>query len=336
MALTSIGDLAQTFLMRRQNARLQQDMTRLTRELASGQATDPVRHLSGDTGRLSRLDHGLALNSGYQSAAREAATFATAMQSAFERIQGGGRDLESALRSIDNSNLVSVRASASRMAEQELQNAIGALNTSVAGRAVFAGHATDTTAVAPAGTMLAALRDDLAGATSVAEVTARMDAWFNAPSGGFETSGYSGGDAPLSPFRVGPGQSVAIAHKADSAEIRDHLMALSMAALADDAALPLPDDQRAAMLDQAAQRLTRGRDALIRLRADLGETQAQIDAGTARLSSERAVLDQARSELLAVDPYETATELENLQFRLESLYSLTVRLSRLSLSEFMK
>ena len=336
MALSSIGDLAQTFLMRRQNARLNQDMTRLTQELASGRTTDPVRHLSGDTRRLSRVDHDLALNSGYQNTAREAATFAAAMQSAFDRIQQGGSDLTSALSSIRNSNLASVRDSASRMAEQELQSAIGALNTSVAGRAVFAGRRTDGTAVAPAGTMLASLRTHLAGATGVAEVTSRMDTWFNAPSGGFATVGYSGDSAPLSPFLIGPDQPLAIDHKADSPEIRDHLMSLSMAVLANDPALSLSDNQRAAMLEQATQRLTSGQESLTRMRADLGEAQSRIDSGTARLASERAVLDQARAEMLSTDPYQVATELENLQLRMESLYSVTVRLSRLSLSEFMK
>ena len=336
MALTSIGDMAQTFLMRQQNARFQQDMNRLTRELASGTTSDPVQHLSGDTARLSRLEHDLALNSGYQTAASEAATFASSMQSALDRLQTGGQDLQSALMSIDNSNLDSVRASAARMAEQELQNAIGALNTSVAGRALFSGRASDGAAVAPAETMLAALRGHLAGAASVAEVTSRMDDWFNAPSGGFANGGYSGDATPLSPFRIGPDQSLVIDNKADSPAIRDHLMSLSMATLANDTGLSLTDDQRTAMLDQAAQRLAGGQDTLTQMRAELGETQARIDAGAARLSNEHTVLAQARAEMLGVDPYETATELENLQFRLESLYAVTVRLSRLSLSEFMK
>jgi len=336
MTIPSLGDMAQTFVMRQQNTLFQKDLSRLSLELASGQAADVVSHLSGDTSRLARLEHGLSLNRSYSVAVKEAASFTAATQSAFEVIQTGAADLQSTLLSIDNSNLGSVQASASRMAEDELRNVISALNTSVAGRAVFSGSATDSSAMISADDLLAELRMVVAGKDSAADATVALEQWFGAPGAGFASVAYTGSPMSLSPFRLGPEQSIAVDQRADSPEIRDHLMALSMAILSNDGTLSLTQGERGVMLEQAAQRLGTGQEALIDARARLGTTQARIDDSTARLSSERSVLESARTELLAVDPYKAATELENLQFRMETLYAVTVRLSRLSLAEFMK
>ena len=42
-----------------------------------------------------------------------------------------------------------------------------------------------------------------------------------------------------------------------------------------------------------------------------------------------------RSDILAVDPYETATALTQAEASLQNLYALTVRLSRLSLTDYL-
>ena len=49
---------------------------------------------------------------------------------------------------------------------------------------------------------------------------------------------------------------------------------------------------------------------------------------TARLTADRA-------EILAADPYETATALSQTEASLQNLYALTSRLSRLSLTDYL-
>jgi flagellar hook-associated protein 3 FlgL len=43
----------------------------------------------------------------------------------------------------------------------------------------------------------------------------------------------------------------------------------------------------------------------------------------------------AKTGLLEIDPFEAATKLEEVQFQLQSLYSVTVRMSQLSLVKFL-
>lgn len=55
-----------------------------------------------------------------------------------------------------------------------------------------------------------------------------------------------------------------------------------------------------------------------------------------RLSAQRTSLEIAQNELSSADPYDTVMRLEETQFRLESLYTITARLSELSLVGFLR
>ena len=64
--------------------------------------------------------------------------------------------------------------------------------------------------------------------------------------------------------------------------------------------------------------------------------QEQIEGWMLRTETEMVGMENARNSLLAVDPYETATRLEAAQFQLESLYTVTVRLSNMSLVNYLR
>ena len=65
-------------------------------------------------------------------------------------------------------------------------------------------------------------------------------------------------------------------------------------------------------------------------------SQAQIDAAATRNTAEASALNIARAGIVTADPYDAATRLEDLQTRLQSLYLITSRLSRLSLTEYLR
>ena len=77
-------------------------------------------------------------------------------------------------------------------------------------------------------------------------------------------------------------------------------------------------------------------DRLSALRADVGFAEARIEEAQTRNSAARVGLETARNQLLVADPYETAIRLEEAQFQLESLYSVTARTARLSLLNFLE
>ena len=61
----------------------------------------------------------------------------------------------------------------------------------------------------------------------------------------------------------------------------------------------------------------------------------KISAAETRNSSEESALQIARNDLTSVDPYSTATKLQETQTQLETIYALTARMSHLSLLDYL-
>ena len=77
-------------------------------------------------------------------------------------------------------------------------------------------------------------------------------------------------------------------------------------------------------------------DALVGLGARLGVSEVRIETVQSRNQAELLSLELAQSDLVGADPYRLATELEAVQTNLEMLYSITARLSRLNLTDFIR
>jgi flagellar hook-associated protein 3 FlgL len=224
---------------------------------------------------------------------------------------------------------------ASHNAMGELGALLSAFNTNVAGRSLFSGVTTDTTTFAPTSTFISQLKTAVAGEVTLSGIQGAIDTWFDAPGGGFETIGYLGADTDLPPFLVGEGETVDLNLRGDSQVIRDLLKNTAIAALAADPALGYSLPLQSALLVSAGESLMTSQGALVGLRADLGYAEARLEESRSRVSAERTSFEMSRNELLGVDLYETATRLEAVQFQLESLYTATARLSRLSLVEYL-
>ncbi len=336
MALTSIGDMAQGFMLRHHNSHLKTEMNRLVQEMSSGKAADISRHLSGSYSYLADVDRNLSVLEGYASAASEAEVLASGMQKALENFQTVGSDLGAAALAASNSHLADAVQTASERAKGDFQSMVASLNTGIGGRSLFSGTAVDSPALASAEDMLADLRTALAGETTLSGVSAALDTWFDTPGGGFETVGYTGGNDTLTPIAVSEGQTLELAIKADDPAFRESLKAAAMAALAADESLGFDADLQSDMMKTAGLALSVEQNGVIRLRADIGMAEARVEEAQSRISAEKTGFEIARTDLLSVDPYETATQLEDTQFQLESLYAVTVRMSRLSLVEYLK
>lgn len=335
MSLISLGDLAQSFMLRQQNFQVRKEVNRLTEEMTTGQAADLSRHLSGDFSYLADIERTLGLLKGYRTSVSEAAVFTSAMQTALETIQTSSAKLSQTILETSSGSRGNETLGA-QVATQTFSQIVSALNTQTVGRSLFSGSATDQPALAPAELILSQLHSAVAGQISAAAIRATAETWFDDPLGGFETQAYSGSPIGLAPYRLDRLGSVELDLRANSPALKQVLKYSALTALASDKSLALNDAERADLLRHAGAQLQGAQDNLTTLRADLGFTEARIEAGRARLSSEKTSLELARNALLAVDPFETATQLQSAQSQLESLYAVTVRISRLSLAEFMR
>lgn len=331
MSWTSLGDAARLQTMQQDGTRLRQELQRLTSELSTGQHSDLGRATGGDFGGLSAMARALTLTQTFARTIDAAGFAADARQTALARIDTEIDGLAPRLLSLATGGALHDLGLLLADGPERLSQAVATLNTHVAGVSLFAGNAPDRPALITGEAMLDALRPLVAGAASPADAIATIEDWFLAADGGYALVAWQGGTGPAAPAILGEGQQIDAAVSALDPALRSVLAGLALSALAAEA----PAQDQRAMVVAAAARLENGEDALIALRADLGATQARIEEARVTTQAARAGFEIEQARLTEADPYRTATDLQSVQARLETLYLLTARLSRLSLTEYL-
>ncbi len=335
MSLPSIGDLAASLALRRQNAELKGQMARLTEELATGRTSDVTARVQADHMRLADIERNLTVLSSRATATQEVMITAGAMQTALERVMADTTALaHSALLADGLAGPGSVAAVAGE-ARQTLESVVTQFNTRTAGQTLFGGEKVRQSPLASADEIMNLARGAVAGAKNAAEVTQMLDSFFTAPTGGFDASVYRGATEERVPYVLGAGESVSLDVTAADPQIRDTLKRIVTAALAGDDTLPLSRTARQDLMRQAGEGLMSAGNAITGLRADLGLAEERISRAASRIAAESSGLQMARNDLLSVDPADTANELESTRFRLEALYTVAARSARLNLVSFL-
>ena len=223
----------------------------------------------------------------------------------------------------------------SRDAGETLESVVGGLNRSVAGRFLFSGTATDRAPLIDGEALLADLRSVVSGETTVAGMQAQLDAWFDTPSGGFESLTYQGATEDLSEIPLSDSESADLDIRADDQAFRDLLKSVALAALAADPASQLTTTGKVDALRAAGLGIKTALESVTEMRSGLGALEARIDETGARNESERTATQMARLDLIGADDYETASRYESIRGQLESLYAITARSQRLSLASYL-
>jgi flagellar hook-associated protein 3 FlgL len=334
MNITSLGDMAQSYAMKSRNGILKNDIQRLTLELSSGQVADVRKAIGGDSTYLNDLDRNLKRLEGYSVATREAAQLTTAAQNVLSRVGNLNSELRDALIGQGGATSGAGSDAVLALANNTLTSMISALNTDVGGRAVFAGTASGAAAMAPSDILLTGLTIAVSGATSVNDMLAAAQFWFDDPSG-FGSMAYLGSNSSLAPFSLSDGQTASFDLRGDDPALRETLMAVALVALADDSALGLNQSQQSELLEKSLSFMLSANDSIVDLQAGVGLSEQAIDTAMVRNAAQKTSLQIARNDLLGVNPYEAATELEQVQFQLQSLYAITSRMSQLSLVNYL-
>ena len=336
MSMITLGDLAQSFMLRRHNVTTRQEVSRLAEEVATGRTADVAGRLSGAFSYLADIERNLGTLQGFRTSTSEAGTFAAGMQAALGRVQDVGSDLSTRLIERAGSDIAAVTTAVGRDAADSLDRIVSALNTQIGGRSLFAGKATATAPLVSAEVLRAGMAAAAAGQTTAEGVQSALDAWFDTASGGFQSLAYTGAGSGLDPFHLGPHETVDLDLTANSDAIKAVLKQVGLATLAADQGLALAPEVRDDLMRRSAEGLIAVQADLTGLRADLGFAEARIEDSRVRQAAEASSLEIARNALLGVDPFDVATRLADAQQRLESLYAVTARLSRLTLSDFLR
>lgn len=333
MPSVTLGDMAQGFLLRKQNVALQAEAQRLATEVATGRAADPARAVRGDLVPVSAIETSLRRLDGYRAATNDADLVATGMQQVLGVLDGLGDGLTTTLLQAGSGGQRAMLGIAGVEGEGRLASALAALDTQLGGRSLFAGEAVQGPATIGSDALLGLLDGVVAGAASGDEVADRVAAWFSDPAG-YAALAYVGG-APAGDLPLSQTASVSLDITAADPAIRATIEGLALAALLARGSIPPDEGARVVIAARAADTLLAAKTPRTDLAAGLGLAEARISDARDRNDAEAAALKLARSALLDVDSYEVSVRLEATQTQIETLYAVTARLSRLSLVDYL-
>lgn len=336
MSVLSYGDLASTFLTRRQSSGLKADLTRLGAEMTTGKKQDLGKALRGDFGRFAGIERSLKAVAAYKTANSEASSMLSTAQLALGNVQDIGHDLSPALLTAANAADVTLIGATSEDARQKLNAVVSSLNVQVAGRTLFGGASTDRPALATGDAIMAELMAATAGETTAAGIIAAVDAWFDTPGGGFETLGYLGSGNDMGPLVIADDETADLPVRADDTAIRDTLKGFALAGMVAEGALAGIVDEQASLIEAAGEHILTSDGEVTNLRAQIGAVEARVDGAQARNAAEAAAYELARTELIGTDPYQAASELEAVYSQIETLYTVTAHIAGLTFTDYMK
>ncbi len=336
MRLFGTPDLLSAGILSRSVARVNADILRSAEELSSGRKRDVVAAAGGDATRVYALERDLARVASVKDTIALGAGRSGQMQASLDRIQGAlGEIGVPLLAAVTRGDLSAAKVEA-RAARGAFDAAVGALNARFGGRSLFAGTAVDGAALAPADTILADIAALVGAATDAADVIAAVDTYFADP-GGFATAGYVGSSVDIVAADVGDGQTVAYALRGDRQEFRDALAGLAVTVIGVEGGWAGAGGRGdGELLAEGARRIMDAQEAVIGLRADVGVAEERFEDASVRAEAESTFLSSALNRILTRDPFEAATEFTALETQLQSVFSVTARLSGLNLTNFLR
>lgn len=334
MTFNSVGDLATSIQLRRQNADLKANLNRLSNELSTGVSSDLGTKLRGNFSALAGLERGISIADSYMVGISERQLDTSTAQSALEKLRSLGQ-ISGALLTVQETADPTLVRSAGQDALSRFSATLQTLNTQAGGRSIFAGITPDSPAVANAETILAALEAEitLAAADTAETVSTVVDTWFEA-GGGYDTIGYLGDTPSAFGAKLSASETAPPPTTAQDTSIRSFLSELAKGALVGRGALQTDPIEQGLLARMSGEGLVAADSDLIDLKSSIGIVEAQIERANVEVRTEIQALQIARNELISVDPFETAVKLENAQLQLETFYSVTARLSGLSLVNY--
>lgn len=331
------SDLSRAVQLRRANQEIKAQLSALSYEVTTGQRHDLAAAQKGDMGTVAFVTSRLKTLDALSSNAALIGNDLEAVQTAFAAVQSLVGDKGTSFIAdarVGNGATMGLYA---RQATGDMASVVAAFNVSAGGRHLLSGAATDTAPLSPAEDILAMTRAIGAAQPTAGQAIAAIDVWFDAPAGGggFLDAAWHGAPIPEGGVAVGPGTKVRNPADALAAGVRQTLKGLAIAAFAAEPG-PAGDPGAAALLIGAAgERLLAGAKGLTDLQASVGAAQATVEQAATRNDAEATGLKIMHNKLASADPYESATALTDAEARLEKLYALTARLSRLSLTDYL-
>ncbi|MDO5705117.1 MAG: flagellin [Paracoccus sp. (in: a-proteobacteria)] len=338
MTINSIGDNARAFSMQNATNRLKSTLNVLSSELNSGKVADITQRVRGNLQPLHHIENKISLLGQFKLTSAEATSQADLMQNVLTEIHAKSEKLGITLITDFSAPSAQIVSGYARDAKLALQSVVSQLNSSVAGVRIFGGTEVNRAPLVSANAILAEAAEVVSGAATPTEVFSKLDDWFSAPAGGdgFLDFAYSGSQGKIRQVQVSEHDMAVIDIDASHNVLRETLKSLVMGSLAENEVLPASIEDRRELLRLAGDGLHENGPRLIGLRGKVGLMQQQIEVAQAQNAHVLSSFQVARNDMVAADPFATAAAITEVQTQMETLYTLTARLSNLKLVDYLR
>ncbi len=358
-----VPDLLTNSRLTRAQSDVKQALSRAQTELSTGEIADKVKATGGDPAQLLSIDRTIATIDARSPLLSLAQMRAATTQTALGNMQNAAEGLGTELLSSAEIGDISSAKIFGRDARLALEQMVSLLNSSVAGRSLFAGALVDGPAVAGAAVLQADVQSIIASAPDIATLNANLDLYFNTPfnpgppasvfpEGGFDNN-FLLADGDAAPAELAEGDRIDYAvtirrnvalvppATAEPSPLKDMLRGLVVAAVAEDAgktpgSVAADTTGLGDVYKAAGIAIFQSVGDVNSLRAVLGLAEQRIDNAMTRDAAERTTLASARNDLVRRDEFEVANEITTLQTRLQAIFAITARASELSLLNFLR
>jgi flagellar hook-associated protein 3 FlgL len=325
-------------------ADLQSKLNKAQYEMTSGEVADPVESLGSQIGVDEALRSQADSLTNMQSSNAVVSTALTASQNALTSISSDAQTFIKTLITAQSTGNVSALATEAR---SFLDGFTSYANTASGGAFLFGGT---NNSVAPMANYSGAPQAATAAAFQTAfgfpqsnsqasSITA--DSMQTFLSGAFAnlfadpswTSNWSQAASTNTSAVISPGQSVTTSATANSNAFRQ--LASAYTSIADLGIDHLNASAQKAVISNALNQISAGMQGVTDMQATLGFSQSQITSANTAMQTQTATINNTVSQLDGVDPYKAAETLTNLTTQLETAYSLTNQISKLSLVNYL-
>lgn len=334
MPIQSIGDLSKQFTSLRSGGQIKSDLARLSNELSTGRVSDVTEHLGGDTRQLSGINHSLKMLKAYKLAADETSMLLNHLQLSLGHIDSIRESTTSTLFTVTENSSQQQIGLASEQAKSSFQDIVSTLNGQFAGKHTMGGTNIDSAPLVDADAMLSDILAAIGSTTTTTDIKQIVSNWFDDPSGGFATFAYQGQTGSPISKSVQPNQNLEIDVNANDQSIRNILKATALAAVISELPVGVTLSEQGSLIQFAGTEMLGAASDASSLQSRIGYLQESVEVSRAQIAAETSTFTIAFNDLTSADPFETATQLEAVRTQLETHFTITGRLSRLSLVEY--
>ena len=330
-------DLLSNTVLSRAASQTSRDLARVTEEVTSGLKSDLVEATGGDPFRLYQIERDLRLAESYRTNIDLAEGRTTVTQNALSQIEDTASPFGVELLSlVTEGDIIGSEVIASN-ARDAFSSIIATLNSRFGDRSLFAGAATDRAAVEDPDVILAEIESRVATAPDAATVVNIVNDYFFADPAGYASTGYIGSTADAASAEVADGESISFALRGDDAVFRQALESIALVVIAGEESFAGTNrDEKQALLEAASGQVISSSSDIVIARGELGVAEARIEELRVQAEAQRQTLEEARNRIVIRDQFEAVTEFTALETQLQTVFSITARLSGLNLTNFLR